>query len=58
MLMPDVVPDKVQPQPGWVLWLEALVLAEICGYWGHRLSHQINKQHKDNSSRTLDMFRV
>ena len=51
MLMPDVVPDKVQPQPGWVLWLEALVLAEICGYWGHRLSHQIKKQHKDNSSR-------
>ena len=34
------------PQPGggptgWARWLEAFVLSEVCGYWGHRASHEI-----------------
>jgi sterol desaturase/sphingolipid hydroxylase (fatty acid hydroxylase superfamily) len=40
-LVPDVVPDQIQAQPTAALWLESLLLAEVAGYWGHRLTHEI-----------------
>lgn len=40
-LMPDEVSRTFRSHPGWVRWIEAMVLSELCGYWGHRLSHEI-----------------
>jgi sterol desaturase/sphingolipid hydroxylase (fatty acid hydroxylase superfamily) len=39
--MPDLVPATIRSQPSLAVWVEALVLAEVCGYWGHRLTHEI-----------------
>lgn len=40
-MVPHIVPAAVRAQPSWLLWVESLVLAEVCGYWGHRLSHTV-----------------
>jgi sterol desaturase/sphingolipid hydroxylase (fatty acid hydroxylase superfamily) len=40
-LMPDVVPAQLQAQPAIAVWAEGLILAEVAGYWGHRLTHEI-----------------
>lgn len=38
---PDVIPRAVHHGPEWATWILGLVLAEVFGYWGHRLSHEI-----------------
>jgi sterol desaturase/sphingolipid hydroxylase (fatty acid hydroxylase superfamily) len=39
--VPDVIPRVMQSGPGWLTWALGLVLAEVFGYWGHRLEHEI-----------------
>jgi sterol desaturase/sphingolipid hydroxylase (fatty acid hydroxylase superfamily) len=39
--VPSLVVQGLAAQPGWARWVEAFVISEVCGYWGHRLSHQI-----------------
>jgi sterol desaturase/sphingolipid hydroxylase (fatty acid hydroxylase superfamily) len=39
--VPDQVPQYFSAQPAWVRWATALVVSEVSGYWGHRLSHEI-----------------
>jgi sterol desaturase/sphingolipid hydroxylase (fatty acid hydroxylase superfamily) len=39
--VPDEVPRYFSAQPGWFRWVTALVISEVSGYWGHRLSHEI-----------------
>lgn len=41
MAVPDVVPSFIQSQPTWLTWAESLLAAEVAGYWGHRLTHQV-----------------
>ena len=57
-MMPDLVPPAIKSQPVWAVWVEALVLAEVCGYWGHRVTHEIPflwRFHRvHHSSRQLD----
>jgi sterol desaturase/sphingolipid hydroxylase (fatty acid hydroxylase superfamily) len=40
-VIPTQLPDALAAQPSWLRWLQALVISEICGYWGHRMSHEI-----------------
>ncbi len=40
-LLPTTIRERMVTQPGWTRWLEALIVAEVAGYWGHRLSHEI-----------------
>jgi sterol desaturase/sphingolipid hydroxylase (fatty acid hydroxylase superfamily) len=39
--VPRALPAAVSGQHPWIQWIEAVVLAEICGYWGHRWSHEL-----------------
>ena len=39
--VPPVLVRGLSGLPGWARWLTALALSEVCGYWGHRLSHEI-----------------
>jgi sterol desaturase/sphingolipid hydroxylase (fatty acid hydroxylase superfamily) len=39
--VPDAIPRVLHAGPGWTTWLLGLVLAEVFGYWGHRLEHEI-----------------
>ena len=41
VLVPDRIPSWIGAQPGWVRWVEAFAISELCGYWGHRWSHEI-----------------
>lgn len=40
-VMPDAVPDAFGSLPGWSRWVLAFALAELSGYWTHRLSHEV-----------------
>jgi sterol desaturase/sphingolipid hydroxylase (fatty acid hydroxylase superfamily) len=40
-IVPPEVPRHLSAQPGWLRWVEACVISEISGYWGHRLSHEV-----------------
>lgn len=57
-VVPDVVPDAIRAQPTWATWMESLLAAEVAGYWGHRLTHQVPflwRFHRvHHSSTTLD----
>ena len=57
-VIPHAIPAAIRSQPGSVAWFEALMLAEVLGYWGHRLTHQIPflwRFHRvHHSSRQLD----
>jgi sterol desaturase/sphingolipid hydroxylase (fatty acid hydroxylase superfamily) len=39
-LVPGALPRAVGVQAAWMQSFEALLLAEVCGYWGHRWSHE------------------
>lgn len=39
--IPPALRDVTAALPGWGRWLLAFVVSEVCGYWGHRLSHEI-----------------
>ena len=39
--IPPAVRETTAALPGWSRWLLAFVVSEVCGYWGHRLSHEI-----------------
>jgi sterol desaturase/sphingolipid hydroxylase (fatty acid hydroxylase superfamily) len=41
LVVPDALTRALDAQPDWTRWLEAFVISEVCGYWGHRLSHEI-----------------
>jgi sterol desaturase/sphingolipid hydroxylase (fatty acid hydroxylase superfamily) len=41
LVVPDALTRTLEVQPGWIRWLEAFVISEVCGYWGHRLSHEV-----------------
>lgn len=38
-IAPAALRAAVRSQPGWLQFAEALLLAELGGYWGHRLEH-------------------
>ena len=38
--VPDALTRTLEAQPEWSRWLEAFVISEVCGYWGHRFSHE------------------
>lgn len=40
-LIPPEVHAAITGQRGWMVWVESLVFAEVAGYWGHRLTHQV-----------------
>ncbi len=40
-VLPAAIRAAMTTQPGWMRWFESLIVAELAGYWGHRLSHQI-----------------
>ena len=40
-VVPPAIPSLVAAQPAWARWLEAFVLSELGGYWGHRASHEV-----------------
>lgn len=40
-VVPPSIPSLVGTQPAWVRWLEAFVISELGGYWGHRASHEL-----------------
>ena len=40
-VVPAALPDALSAQPSWLRWGEALVISEIGGYWGHRVSHEV-----------------
>jgi sterol desaturase/sphingolipid hydroxylase (fatty acid hydroxylase superfamily) len=40
-VMPVMVREHLAGQAGGVRWIEAVVIAELGGYWGHRLCHEI-----------------
>ncbi|MEO6628965.1 MAG: sterol desaturase family protein [Aquihabitans sp.] len=56
--VPDFVPKAVRAQPRWLTWFESLIFAEVAGYWGHRLTHEVPflwRFHRiHHSSPTLD----
>jgi sterol desaturase/sphingolipid hydroxylase (fatty acid hydroxylase superfamily) len=39
--IPPLVHLAIGRQPGIARYFEALALAEICGYWGHRMTHEV-----------------
>ncbi|CAN5425042.1 hypothetical protein BH10ACT1_BH10ACT1_15940 [soil metagenome] len=39
--LPEVVPAAIRAQPTVLIWAESLLFAEVAGYWGHRLTHQV-----------------
>jgi len=39
--VPRGVQDAVGNQPGWLQLVEALLVADVAGYWAHRASHQV-----------------
>ena len=39
--VPAPIAHALSGHPGWARWVEAFVVSEVCGYWGHRLSHEI-----------------
>jgi sterol desaturase/sphingolipid hydroxylase (fatty acid hydroxylase superfamily) len=41
LVVPDALTRTLEAQPEWTRWLEAFVISEVCGYWGHRLSHEV-----------------
>lgn len=41
VVVPDALTRMLEAQPGWSRWIEAFLISEVCGYWGHRLSHTI-----------------
>ena len=57
-VIPHQMPVAIRSQQAWVVWVQALMLAEVLGYWGHRLTHQIPflwRFHRvHHSSRQLD----
>ena len=40
-LVPPAIPSALAAQPSWLRWIESFVVAEVSGYWGHRLSHEV-----------------
>jgi sterol desaturase/sphingolipid hydroxylase (fatty acid hydroxylase superfamily) len=40
-VVPDGVQDTVRRQPGWLQFVELLVLADLCFYLAHRLVHAV-----------------
>jgi sterol desaturase/sphingolipid hydroxylase (fatty acid hydroxylase superfamily) len=40
-LVPAAVHHGIANQAAWLQFAEAFLLAEVCGYWGHRAAHQI-----------------
>ena len=41
LAVPGPVARTLAAQPGWARGLEAFAISEVCGYWGHRLSHEV-----------------
>jgi sterol desaturase/sphingolipid hydroxylase (fatty acid hydroxylase superfamily) len=41
IFVPRALPAAVAGQDPWEQATEALLLAEVCGYWGHRWSHEL-----------------
>jgi sterol desaturase/sphingolipid hydroxylase (fatty acid hydroxylase superfamily) len=39
--VPASIPRGLSTQPHSLRWIEAFVISEVCGYWGHRLSHEV-----------------
>lgn len=58
LALPAVVPEAIRSQPAWAVWTESLLFAEVAGYWGHRLTHEVPflwRFHRvHHSSPTLD----
>lgn len=40
-VIPTSIPRLLAAQPMWARSSEAFVVSEVCGYWGHRLSHEV-----------------
>jgi sterol desaturase/sphingolipid hydroxylase (fatty acid hydroxylase superfamily) len=57
-VVPDEIPRFVRSQPTWLSYLASLLFAEVAGYWGHRLTHEVPglwRFHRiHHSSPTLD----
>jgi sterol desaturase/sphingolipid hydroxylase (fatty acid hydroxylase superfamily) len=41
LLIPDGVPRWIAAQPKLAVWGVSLLAAEVAGYWGHRMTHQV-----------------
>jgi sterol desaturase/sphingolipid hydroxylase (fatty acid hydroxylase superfamily) len=39
-LLPLAFREKVASQPLWIQMIEAVVISDLCTYWGHRLQHR------------------
>jgi len=40
-LAPSGIADAVHSQPPWLQLLEAVLIADVCGYWAHRAHHTV-----------------
>jgi sterol desaturase/sphingolipid hydroxylase (fatty acid hydroxylase superfamily) len=40
-VVPRALPEALGSLPGWARWLIAFGVAELCGYWSHRISHEV-----------------